>query len=685
MTNTTTTDQKLKGEALLVNRYAKLLNKTGRGVEDMAKKINEQRLAGAFQLIKDFAVKKGLSGPYEAFEKPNKERDLFLFDYVNKALEAGYSELDIAMTVKKYRYAYRIKNFQETSKDQSAGEIVLSANPFRWFDLIEGGKTIVENGKLLNGTFGRRFITISEDDPNIVMTNKKADILYIIAHDQHAEMPLPPFIMFASVAEKTNDVKEASKLVTKRRELFEKEMQGLVHEHHFKMPDSHHDSTNKFRLICAVFNKETGELLVANRNNIYGERFVDWVDRNLNDILSASDKQIEKIGQFVDKIGLAKMLGNPKAAKDYQPWEYLKSRLDELDLGGKDKVSSYKKALKVWRYAMLEVQKKNVQEYEQRWEKIKKVQDITNAIIRISCNDGRSFDTDIKLLAAILSDEEFQRLVSEESGIIQAMKKMFFTPHYKCGMLTAAHKIHLGLDELNKLLLEEYELNKQLKADGEDINPEYEFRRSTKNLRECFKSIIEDDTTLPYLNVADYLPTSIKEEFKEFAKTNGKSMASMEHKGLCELLYDLFVNTDDTTRSSFRRAMEVGIMNYESETEVPSMPSASTVYKMIADYIGSDQAELDFAKINSLVVEEIARTTLDKMLSLAKKHNIGAEVEGMLESYATGQYLKIPARPSNKSALLNFNREDFFLDKLYTREELQELGLEDKMTVKMPY
>ncbi|MFA5105447.1 MAG: hypothetical protein WC506_00645 [Candidatus Micrarchaeia archaeon] len=681
-----TANQNVKGEELLIARYSKLLNKksTG-GVEDMAKKLSEQRLSGAFQLIKDFALKNKLSGPYEAFEKPNKERDQFLFDYVNKALEAGYSELDVAMTIKKYRYAHRIKNFQETTKDQSAGEIVLSANPFRWFDLIEGGKTIVENGKLLNGTFGRRFITLSEDDPNIVMTNKKADILYIIAHDQHAEMPLPPFVMFASVAEKTNDVKEAGKLVTKRRELFEKEMQGLVHEHHFKMPDAHHDSTNKFRLICTVFNKETGELLVVNRNNIYGERFVDWVDRNLNDILSASDKQIEKIGQFVDKIGLAKMLGNPKHSKDYQPWEYLKSKLDELDLGGKGKVSNYKKALKVWRYAMLEVQKKNVQEYEQRWEKIKKVQDITNAIIRISCNDGRSFDTDIKLLAAILSEDEFQRLVSEESGIVQAMKKMFFTPHYKCGMLTAAHKIHLGLGELNKLLMEEYEANKELNKAGEDINPGYEFRRSTKNLRECFKSIIEDDTTLPYLNVADYLPASVKEEFKEFARTNGETTAQLEHKGLCELLYDLFVNTDDTTRSSFRRAMEVGIMNYASVTEMPSMPSATTVYKMIADYLGPEQKELDFAKVNSLVVEEIARTTLEKMLSLAKKHNINAEVEGMIESYATGQYLKIPLRPHNKVTLLDFHREDFFLDKLYTKEERVELGLENMMAVDMPY
>lgn len=677
--------EKPKGEAALLRRYNLLLKKNGGEVESMAKKRNEERLSGAFQLIKDFALKNGFSTPYEAFEKPNKERDQFLFDYVNKALEAGHNELQIALTIKKYRYAHRIKNFQETSKDQSAGEIVLSANPFRWFDLIEAGKPIVENGKLLNGTFGRRFITLSAEDPNIVMTNKKADILYIINHDQHAEMPLPPFVMFASVAEKTNDVKEAGKLVTKRRELFEKMMQGLVHDHHFKMPDAHHDSTNKFRLLCTVFNKETGELLVVNRNNIYGEKFTDWVGRNLNDILSASDGQIEKIRKFANSTGLVGMLKNPEASKDYSPWEYLNRQLGELDLGGKEKVSDYKKALKVWRYALLEVQRENVLEYQQRWEKIKKVQDITNAIIRISCNDGRSFDTDVKLLAAILSDDEFKRLVSEESGIVQAMKKMFFTPHYKCGMLTTAHKIHLGLGKLNNLLLDEFKSNKSLQTGGEDINPEYEFGRATKNLRDCFMSIIEDDTTLPYLNVADYLPASIKEEFKEFAKTNGETSKQLVHKEICGLLYNLFVNTDDTTRSAFRRAMEVGIMTYGSVTEMPAMPSATSVYGLISDYLGDDQKKLDFAKINSLVVEEIARTTLEKMISLAKQYNVDAEVEGMIESYATGQYLKIPRRPRTQEELLNLAREDFFLGKLYTKEELGELGLEEKIKVNMPY
>jgi hypothetical protein len=569
-------------------------------------------------------------------------------------------------------------NYVDTSRDQAAGAIFLS-NTVRvnWFEVFEGGIPIIENGKLLNGSFGRKMTckTCSTLD----VSNQVADTLYLPIHDQETGLPQATGIIFGAMARKEGDFEKRRDVVIRHRDKFTEDLPNVLPGgRQFKIPDETHGSTTKFRLLCVVFDKETGKLYAVSKKSKAKLEFHKWVDKNICDVLSASPEEVEKMKNFVSTPGgLLDQLRNPRNGDPgYRPWGDLLEHF-----GGKP---GYKQAVKHWRCAMLMRQMENISNYEKKWAKIRQTEEILEKVVKLACDDGRE-SGDIKVLAAVLTRKEFLSIIlDKKGGNGVAMEKLIASPHYICGMLTALYKIHRSFRRLDHRL------------EDERTNSEYEFGRK----KDFFNYLVNEvrkrkGPVSDNLILMDYLPTPVQAEYKKLRDAGWPAPAhgapTNHDKELADLVHTLFVANNERMRSVLRRGLKTGLIEIGDEEQRLLMPAARAVHDRIDKYIEGEKAFTD-KQIISFVIEEVARNTVKNYSNwLREDPEKGIDMISWLSNDVNGQFTLIPRAPKSAEEMRDLSRQDYILTKMFRDDELALLKatnefskIMDKIAIDMP-
>ncbi len=615
-----------------------------------------------------------------------------LFEFCQEAQKLGYAASDVAWTIFSSRYPAKLANYQTTSANQSAGEIVLAGTAkVNWFEMLEGAP-IVENDALLNGTFGRKLTCISNDDHKVL--NELADTAYLIDHDQHANLPQAPWIVFG---EKTRGVEEFDGAVERalhHRTQFKKEVPGkvgnVVGGNHLKISDRAHKGTTKFRLACMVFDCESGILwVVSDKKDENGKplppaKFSTWAKdpTTLCDILSCSPAELERIRQEVALIGLSKKLATP-GGEGYRPWAELagrvKAQMQEENGSGE---GWYKKANQLWRYALIARQIANVEKYEAVWRYIRGVQETLASVIKIACDDGRQHG-DAKVLGAMLTQEEFGQLILAN----HSPEGLVFAPHYGCGFLSAAYEIHMQFKRVRKAL------NAGLMDSGE--SGEFsEFERSMDYFKGLVSAIGGNYGPVTERNMLnEYIPKALAEDLKLEARKILEGEDSVpadapvsKNQHLVKFLFDVLIYQKEMMREVVRRGLNVGVFKLDSDG-LPFMPAVDKVENRIELFL-ENGAQISEPRKKALVFEQVARYKKrqyeDWMARMPQERRV--KIETYMDNFVTGQATEIPPKPTSAAELLDFARKDFVLNnpRFYAPQDVAELGMGDRLTWTIP-
>ncbi|MDE1797939.1 MAG: hypothetical protein KGH63_00850 [Candidatus Micrarchaeota archaeon] len=602
--------------------------------------------ARAENVFASYAIRIGLDHPAKIFFLPAEDRDRHLSAIVEECVREGHKDLDIVSTIQKLRQPAKIERWHDVSRDQAAGEIVLAdTGKVDWFGLLEGGRPIVENGALLNGSFGRKLP--HKEAGELKVANEVADVLYLIRHAQEHDLPQAPWIIFGGKARGgpgSGEFEQAHAQAAAHRQKIERKVGNIVGTHQLQVGDLHHDDANKFRLVCMVFDVEAGQLYVVSSRKKSGqqpppERFEDWVARNINDVLSASDAEILSIRARVTRPGalMDQLAGPGDSGGTFAPWHNLAQEVKaerRAAQNGSD-AGWYAQAVKIWRYAIIARQIDNVRRYEENWAYLAGVQQKLQAVRKVACDDGRQ-SGDLKVFGGFLTRKEFKEALHYNTGLEQ----LEFAPHYKCGFLSAARDIHNTFRALDRGL-------RALPGGERRAEPEpgafSEYRRSLDYFAGLLQEVRKKDGPVAEaLVLRKYLPDGLKAEFNQFRaelaakaargqeaheanieelahghgheEEAGGSAAGHAHapksdeRKLVELLYYAFIYNDETVRAVIRRAFDVGVFDRKRETGLLHMPAARKVYRTLGQlYPDGYPPEMTDGRINALVIEEAAR------------------------------------------------------------------------------
>ncbi|MEM4555055.1 MAG: hypothetical protein QXT25_04365 [Candidatus Anstonellaceae archaeon] len=616
---------------------------------------DEIKFLNAEHMLKEFCRQNGLRHPLELLMQPVQSRDELLLQYCKQAIAAGHSQLEIAQALAKWGYAKKIFTHKPTNADQAAGAYLFaSTSKVDWLELLFGGQRIVEDGKLLNGVFGRATTN------HLDSTDVKAAALYLSSHDLEHDLPQAPMIMFGGRCSSHKGKLDAERLeVTQDRDEFEKSLGNkIVGKHFFKISDPKHDSTLKFRICCVVWDEKQGKLFVVSDKTTKPTPFCEWVNQNLNEILSVSDEQLEQISNYVKEMQLVEKM----RVGEGRPWSELLSDVKSrkgIFQPAKSEGDYYRQAVKIWRFALLQLTAQNVQEYEKRWATIKEIQEIANAQLKLVCDDGRQ-DGNVKVLGAILKQEEFEKMFGDYN---RQLGCLFFVPHYACGFLTAAQSIH---DMIERLKL-------SISLDEAD---EFERKRKLEFFASRFSLMASDKTHSPVAEwqvLRDYLPRQLAEDLSKLMK----GRQDVQNRDFVAGLYTLFCDSSaagEKLRSVAARALDVEVFKIDEDGFL-HMPAATLTYQRLSILFGQDFRLIFSAdQINALITEEVARQAHKRYQEWASK--LGFKIEFGMENFKTGQITQVPPAPSTPSEALDMKRKDLFISTKFTQEEIEILGLE---------
>lgn len=647
--------------------------------------------AGAGALLGQVAAGRGL-GACEMFRAERGVRDELLFEFCERARREGYRPSEAAWAIYRHRYPAKLAGYQTTSADQSAGEIVLAGTAkVNWFDLLEGGVPIVENRTLLNGTFGRKLTDRGLEAGRV--WNEIADTLYLTKHDQHAGLPQSPWIMFAEKAREASQMDKAAERALRHRAQFKGELPGvvgnIVGDNHLKISDLNHaDGTTKYRLLCVVFDCESGGLWVVSDKTGKGgtrrerQRFTDWAREpsNLCDILSCDGAELERIGRAARESGLMEKLSSPPRQADpgYRPWAELAERVRAglREETGREE-GWYRRANQIWRYALIARQVENVGRYGQKWRYIREVEATLTAVLKIACDDGRQAG-DVKVLGALLTREEFGQLFGGRG----TPEELVFAPHYKCGFLGAAFDIHMQFAHLRRVLRAE--------LSGPEAGEFSRYRRSMEFFEGLLKAVRNRYGPVTERNIlCDYLPPVLLEEFRDYVRESGapgtESGAAGRNRQLVEFLYKVFIYNEETFREVIRRGERVGV--FDASTGLLSMPAAELTEDRIQTYLDDGRRKsLTPNRVKSLVIEQVARYKFAQYRAWMEEMDAPVPIRAYLDNFETGQATRIPPKPESAGELLDFVREDFVLNdpSAYSPDEVARMGLNGRKTWTVP-
>ncbi|PIT84903.1 hypothetical protein COU37_00055 [Candidatus Micrarchaeota archaeon CG10_big_fil_rev_8_21_14_0_10_45_29] len=675
----------------------------------------EARSANVAAILERIAQKNGLNSSYEIFEQDRTKNIKMQAEFVREARKSGCSDEKIGQEIERAQYPARIKNYKSMSVDQACAQEILGSDDINWADLLGGGKRIVENGISLGGTFAKlttpkdyediqcthNSSVLCNESSGIEVANEIADALYLLEHAQHANLPQAPYIIFAECSKGgEGDFDRAKRRATGHRLSFKRHLAGIVgnidYADHLKISDTAHGGTTKYRMLCTVFDEATGGLMVVSeKDNLDGSKkmpikFSDWIKTTdekgrfvkLRNLLSASDAELEEIMSIAHREGgLIEKLQTPANCEGYAPWnelrEEIKAQMREKNQDGNEN-GWYKKACKVWKYALLIDSAQNSLWYEQNWKDIKLVNEVKKSFQTCVCDDSRQ-EGDVKVLAAFLTEFEFAHLVGEEG-----LKQIVFSPHYQCGFLSAAHQIHRSFERFWQILQNDLE---------HDKGGFSEYTRSIKFFCNLMQEIRRGSGPVTTVNVLkEYLPQFLVDELDEFLqdRANGATKhGTGGNRALVQFLFETFIDNREKMRAVIRRGIDSGVLEQASDSQFILMPAAKDIYGRLYTYFGDGyREEFSSEKINNLIIEEAARRKLAQYKEWIEKMGLEGQIEIIvrMENFYTGQYTKLPKKsPKSPQKLKNDSRKDYYLtdENLFTRQEVQDLGLNSCLEWKM--
>ncbi len=699
-------------------------------------KLNEQSFHRPDHLFKALAKEAGYATSFHVFDydknktdgsfSPDK-RDRFLLEFVREAVKqfdpgAGNNHLFIAETLAKYEYAAKVHNHAPVDKGQAPGEVVISLSTrINLTRMLEGEDRIIEDGVLLNGTFGHRGTATDFDQLNI--GTLMADLAYLIDHSQEAGRPLPTSIFITGKAYEPKDFEKAQQVVTELRNMLSACDPGFENQgRNYSVDDDVHDYAAKFRVVCLVFDMSKGELMVVSSNhNLEPVRYTDWAQRRGDDarvdglceLLSASAEDIRRFDEWAEAIGLEKMLREPKP-KD-QPWKTLLSSLDSLageanaqsqyaDWAAlmrdphKRKANRYKLANKIWGYSMLKRQCRNIEVFEKEWKSVWEIDKVRQAIMRIGCDDGRE-ECDIAEFAGILTRREFfHHLEHLTDGDGPMLKKFYFVSHEGCGFIGDMMAFEKGFARLLELIESDYDREKEI------FRIDHAKRERQKRLdyfSERLKLIIGSGESMDYalgpvamkLRFESRLPSALADEYRIYrgvyfeedkkVRTEPLDQANRE---LTMFLHALFVGNPQKSRMALKRAAdgEHEVIKFDAANFSLKMPAMENVMNRMQEVgLGAEDKKriMENGGMRTLVTEELNRLVTVRYGEWLKEWNDlhpdkRVELASMFETFSTGQYLEIPPRPSSAKEYLEPVRNDYVVKNSFTYDEIQAYKLQ---------
>jgi len=654
----------------------------------------EEHISAISQFFTHRSAREGFATPIDVFRAHPDQKAEFLHNFAIDALEAGFGHMQIALAIWKYRYPAKLEKYIPVQEDQAAAAIVLSSTiKMDWFRVLQGSIPIVEDGVLLNGIFGRREVT--KVDTELQIANEIADTLYLPVRDQNERLPQAPWILFGTKARTSGEFENARTVVVEHRNKFKDRLaSGVVNGNYFVIDDKQNGGYTKFRLACIVFDMEKGALLVVSDKKP-SQRFADWAAESQNNIISCDDAELEKMRTMVERQGgLLEQMQNPRNSPDYRPWGSL---LEE--------VGDYRRATNIWRYALIRLQVENVKKYEEKWAKLKEVELALESIRKLGCDDSRQ-GRDISVLGGILKKEEFEALLKKMRGRGCPVKTdmLLFVPHDRCGFLSSCRDLDWAFAHLRTVIRADYpETDEQaIKRKGRDGNGFSHESRSMGFFRESIKVVKRHDGVARDKNVIlGHLPPTLAQEYRmQYALKiwkrgilqdvlpskvadyfNGltgrvRTGSSIENQQAVGIMHDLFGSSSERMRAVLRRALEVGVMELDADG-FPCMPAARKVYGKLGAYVGATETLRKYATATmTFIAEQVARDTYVRYLKWAAELPNGerAKIVMVFENFMTGQYSVVPQTPTSADDF-GLTREDFVINKLYTKEERALYGL----------
>ncbi len=609
--------------------------------------------------FKDFAQKTGYSSAADIFEEKNRDkRATALHNYCVSASQNGYSPKEIAESITTWSYPSRIKSHQSTNMGQSPSLIVIGiTSKLAVSEIFLAGVKVIEDGQLINGVSGRT----TTNYPDAL--KKIADVNYFTELAPSHDMPPAAFIPILGRAAKTADLESESKQVILLRANLEDKLGNLmVGNHYYKIDDQTHDSTLKYRLLCIVWDSEQGKFFVVSGNIKRDNRkpeiaelktpapFSDWVARNMNDLISASDADIGKIDEFAMRTGLIQKLTAPgNGQKGFTPWSSLKEAVEQSG-GVYAPLASepvYRQASKVWRYALLKSMAANVIKYEGLWPALKKVEETLAVDMSVICDDSRQMGKlDMAGKLKILGPptvHEFSEIFGRHNQHVNTLNMVF---HYNCGFLTAIHDISQSVQGLKKAILSE--------------TNEFERNRKLEFFRVRFGQIADLE---PWKGVT---PQRITRDYMPFED---------------KTIYAIVSGSSEKYREIIKRGLDTGVLKVD-ETGFFSMPAAQVVHDMLNSEEGRQKySHPTKSQIIAWTTDEVANEVGERLSAWNKKLPRGSRlnVRVIMETFDTGQLLEVPPR-AGSAGELTLQRTDLILTEKFSPEDLKLLGLEDKVT-----
>ena len=684
-----------------------------------------EKIQSARSLYSDSSEKQGVN-QFWVYDVEMPKRAAILADFCTSAKQAGVSDSVQNKVLFLNEYLCETIRRPSMQDDQSsATNVFATTQKVDWESLLCGRKMAVEiidseaggkdSGKytLLNGLFGGRMGC--DIDCKLDVQTRVPQTTYLVDHDQHADLPLPCAFLFGAKARKGEKNLEAvhNQTIEHRRE-FKATLSGVVGnvvDNHLKLPDMHHaapDTSSKFRLLCVVWDTNTGKLMVVSeKKDASGKpakprEFLEWANdtRHIKDMLSCNDDTLAMIKAEAERLGLVgKLLDPPRVPdKGYRPWQSTLERAKEImceecrESGRKESEAGYYKlANKIWGYAMLQYMSINIEKYQDSWADMQKVREVQTKRCSVGCCDGRHV-VDASTMGALLTKGEFLQLARNNA------EEISFVFHYGCGFLNGAQSIHKSFRLLEDVLGESF--SRKLENGGKFS----ECERSFKYFSSLLESVAnKNGAATSFKLMSEYLPAGVAKELKkvikEYSLGEGEGQETHGHEGasrermLAEFLYFTFLVNAENMRSIVRRALEVGALVLDDETGMPRMPAFDTVEQRLALLKEEEKKAITPKVFSSLVIEEVARNYADIYGKWNEELLAGGrrDISAMLTNFKTHQLTQIPALPTPqlpgqmRGWLLDFERKDVLLNDsdLISLKEVKKLQLEGKLTWNM--
>ena len=559
-------------------------------------------------LLMDLVRERQLGTPINIFAMDRREKTETLLRFIDRAREEGHPDSAMRELVRAYKYANRLRIWQDTSKDQAPSAIVCSnTSALDWFDILEGGKPLIENGVLYNGIFGNRTSVHKGEDVDRIEDLTQA--LYIIKHGIAHNNPLPAYVMIGGRSRENVGFEKAVEHAQARFEKLKEDSERTpdpIYGTHMEFVNPHTDKIVKLPIMGMIYDKPTGKFHIIEfegREAGHPQDAVTWLSKpaNIAKLLGIEKRELERLRAEA----FPELIGRPWSEKLLKNPEY---------------------AQMAHSYETITRHRKNLEEREADSENEIRLMAFLSARRKQTCVDSRQSGGHGRSLGAMMTREEMRETIDREE-----VEELQPTVHLKCGYLTTI----LGLHEAGR------ELGRIFSKKGKD--------------REELDAWIFLGTNMRRLMTGEYAGTLAEADLFE------QHMASL-NVGLKmhEILRSIFVLNDQLTRNALRHAYKNGVIEM-TPARIPRMKAAAAVDRMIEKFGCENEVSPELYMV--LVTEEAAR----QMQANAPKDS-EKTTRVLVEEFRQGRTYEVPPQPRTRAELLESERTDAFLRILLPRD-----------------